>query len=181
MAEETKHNLPIIDEFLKQEKENNKINYYLYEIKRELIKANKKHKLFSSFHEAYAVILEEWDEIKNKKHFEKLIKKECIQVAVMCLKLLTSFFDKNGEYSDSKEGSDIYLLYEKKCIKQLFREKYGGINKVICIIRKWNRKFNKEQKEFFKNDTFIRLFKKRILKNASSDLKEALKIYDPST
>lgn len=93
----------------------------------------------------------------------------------------TKFFDKNGEYSDSKEGSDIYLLYEKKCIKQLFREKYGGINKVICIIRKWNRKFNKEQKEFFKNDTFIRLFKKRILKNASSDLKEALKIYDPST
>lgn len=79
-----------------------RIVYYLNELKEECKKGIEKRGPFANFHEAYAVILEEmeemWEEIKKKKPFEKLIKEECVQVGAMCLKLLVCFFDEDGNF-----------------------------------------------------------------------------------
>jgi hypothetical protein len=74
---------------------NDKIDFFLTRIKKELLSANKEHPLFNSYHEGYAVIKEEfeemWDEIKKRNPDSELIKAECIQTAAMCLKMLISF------------------------------------------------------------------------------------------
>jgi hypothetical protein len=67
----------------------------LLEIKNEYERAKQKYKRpFSSHHEAYAVILEEldelWDEIKKKEEQYDLIKqrKEAIQIGAMILRFI---------------------------------------------------------------------------------------------
>lgn len=73
------------------------VDNLLNEIKKEYEFANKKFPLFNSYHEGYAVLKEEveemWEEIKhdkvdNKQARKERIKKEIIQVAAMALKLL---------------------------------------------------------------------------------------------
>lgn len=78
------------------------VEYYSIKIMKELKKAIKKFKSFNSFHEGYAVIKEEldelWNEIKNKKQDKNKIKNECIQTAAMCLRMLYDFYDDQGNY-----------------------------------------------------------------------------------
>jgi hypothetical protein len=63
----------------------------------ELESANQNYPLFNSYHEGYAVLLEEvdelWDEVKkNPSKQEKWrLKTEAIQVAAMAIKFLQSF------------------------------------------------------------------------------------------
>lgn len=76
--------------------ENQSTSYFLIEIEQEYFNSNKKFTGFNSYHQGYAVILEEldelWEEIKkdkcNKTERRKRIKSESIQVAAMALKLL---------------------------------------------------------------------------------------------
>ena len=59
-------------------------------VQEEVKKAEKKHPSFNSFHEGYAVILEEvdelWEEIKKKTSERDLVnlRLELIQIAAMC-------------------------------------------------------------------------------------------------
>ena len=63
------------------------------EIQEEIVRAKTKYpKNFNSSHEAYAVILEEidelWDEIKKREHDKDKMKTEAIQCAAMLCRLL---------------------------------------------------------------------------------------------
>lgn len=64
----------------------------------ELNEAERKFPTFHSYHEGYAVILEEVRELeaevfKNRSSWnDEAIKKEVVQVAAMCIKMLTSLF-----------------------------------------------------------------------------------------
>lgn len=57
-------------------------------------KAYKKHGDMNSFHEAYAVILEEldefWDEVKKKQPDKANSRTELLQIAAMCIKTIES-------------------------------------------------------------------------------------------
>ena len=70
------------------------VNEALQAIKSEFERSNKLYKSFNSNHEAYAVILEEldevWDEIKKSKEVtgNEAMKKELIQVGAMVVKFL---------------------------------------------------------------------------------------------
>lgn len=70
------------------------INAILDEIYAEIMVALKFHGDFKSLHEAYAVILEEvdelWEEIKLKKELRdsNRMREEAIQIAAMCIKLI---------------------------------------------------------------------------------------------
>jgi len=68
------------------------INKFLEEFRTEYLFARDKHKGFSSFHEGYAVIKEEfdelWDEIRKQKHNEYAMAREAIQVGAMVLAYL---------------------------------------------------------------------------------------------
>ena len=71
----------------------NKLEDTFNEIEKEIYKAKKKHtENFNSSHEAYAVILEEfdelWDEIKKKEHDKIKMKEEAIQCAAMLCRFL---------------------------------------------------------------------------------------------
>lgn len=63
-------------------------------VQREIDRAKAKHgpQKFNSFHEGYAVLLEEVDEVKaevwKSKHDKELIKKEAIQVAAMAVRIV---------------------------------------------------------------------------------------------
>ncbi len=63
-------------------------------IENEILRAKAKHgpQNFNSFHEGYAVLLEEVDEVKlevwKSKHDKELIKKEAIQVAAMAVRIV---------------------------------------------------------------------------------------------
>lgn len=65
----------------------------------ELIDSYDKFSDFNSFHEGYAVLLEEveelWDEIKDKNKTVSRIEMESIQVAAMAMKMLV-FIKKNA-------------------------------------------------------------------------------------
>lgn len=70
-----------------------KLQSSFLEIKDEIVEAKSKYKNdFNSFHEAYAVILEEvdelWDEIKKKELDKEKVRKEAIQVGAMISRLL---------------------------------------------------------------------------------------------
>ena len=70
------------------------INHIIQDIASEYKRANTLYPAFHSNHEAYAVILEEldevWDEIKKSKEVtgNEKIKAELIQVAAMCVKYI---------------------------------------------------------------------------------------------
>ncbi len=69
----------------------------LHDIKKEFVSASQKFDSFKTYHEGYAVILEEldelWDEIKAKKHSHENMKKEAIQVAAMALRFIYDLLD----------------------------------------------------------------------------------------
>jgi len=70
-----------------------KNNDWMALIKKEYERANIKHKMFTSTHQGYGVLLEEVDELWNeiKQNSSKdLMAKEAIQVAAMALKFLES-------------------------------------------------------------------------------------------
>ena len=60
------------------------------QVAQELKRAREKNKPFNSFHEGYAVLLEEvdelWDEVKKKasKRSKESMQEEVIQIAAMC-------------------------------------------------------------------------------------------------
>lgn len=68
----------------------NKLELFISEINRELKSAKNKFSDFNSYHEGYAVILEEldelWNEIKKKNPDKKNLKSECKQVAAMAFR-----------------------------------------------------------------------------------------------
>lgn len=68
------------------------IEVILDDIRAELERAQKNYPKMNSFHEGYAIILEEldevWDEIKMKNHNVQEIRKEMTQVASMCVRFL---------------------------------------------------------------------------------------------
>lgn len=65
---------------------------YLGDVCTELFRALEKHGRQTSFHEGYAVLKEEvdelWAEIKNKVQDKDAIEKEAIQVAAMAIRLV---------------------------------------------------------------------------------------------
>jgi len=71
---------------------------YLDDIKKELNDARMAFPNFHSYHEGYAVLKEEvdelWDAIKTKDFDPDQIKKEAIQVAAMALRFLTDCCDE---------------------------------------------------------------------------------------
>jgi hypothetical protein len=74
----------------------------------EMIKARNKHGPFASLHEAYAVILEEldelWEEVRKKRedrHLERVIT-EAIHVAATALRLAC----ETQEKIDAREGGE---------------------------------------------------------------------------
>lgn len=73
------------------------------EIRAEYERSLPKHHGFNSTHEAYAVILEEldelWDEVKRKEPDLPAMRKEAIQIAAMALKLIL-FIDEKGQADD---------------------------------------------------------------------------------
>lgn len=68
------------------------IQKILSNVKNELKSAKLKFNDFNSYHEGYAVILEEmeevWEEIKKKKPDRLKIEQECIQVAAMSVRMI---------------------------------------------------------------------------------------------
>lgn len=68
-----------------------KLQKFLDEVKKEVFRAHEKYGKFRSLHEAYAVILEEsdelWDTIRNKQPMERT-REEAVQVAAAVLSLL---------------------------------------------------------------------------------------------
>ena len=64
----------------------------LEDIAKELTKAEAKFPSFNSYHEGYAVILEEldelWDEVKEKRQIRDNLYSEAAQVAAMALRFM---------------------------------------------------------------------------------------------
>jgi len=66
-------------------------------VNKELDNANKKFPKFNSYHEGYAVIHEEldelWDEVKKKSYIQEKyrLRNEAVQVAAMAIKFIESF------------------------------------------------------------------------------------------
>ncbi len=72
-------------------------DHAVWEVERELARATEKFPPFNSYHEGYAVIKEEvdelWDEVKNSHGADRAevidaIRKEAVQVAAMALRFL---------------------------------------------------------------------------------------------
>ena len=72
----------------------NRIDKIIENVKQELLNATEKFGKFHNFHEGYAVLLEEvdelWDEIKNKNHSSQksCVESEAIQVAAMAIRII---------------------------------------------------------------------------------------------
>jgi hypothetical protein len=82
----------------------------------ELDKATKKNGAFNSAHEAYAVLLEEvdelWDDIKVNKGYSQEAMLEAMQVSAMAMRYLIDF-GKDTDFDDSgrpKYGHEIGAL-----------------------------------------------------------------------
>ncbi len=80
------------------------INHALVLVKAELGRALDKHRSFASGHEAYAVILEEldemWDEVKAQKtyhHYAGPAAAEAVQVAAMAVRFLVELCGEGVE------------------------------------------------------------------------------------
>lgn len=74
--------------------EKQKVDKALEEVYNEIARAKAKHPGdMHNFHEGYAILLEEvdelWDEVKKSKHDKAKIKEEAIQVAAMALRIVT--------------------------------------------------------------------------------------------
>lgn len=71
------------------------IDYMLQSIEKEYVRARQMHNPMRGPHEGWAVIYEEmdemWDEIKANQI--NLARKECLQVAAMCLAFLLEIHD----------------------------------------------------------------------------------------
>ncbi len=76
----------------------NKMNKIMMDVAYEIDTAIDKFGEFASYHEGYAVLLEEvaelWEEIKTKDRSPALIYSEARQVAAMAVKLMAFTFDK---------------------------------------------------------------------------------------
>jgi len=76
----------------------NKMNKIMMDIAYEVDTAINEFGEFASYHEGYAVLLEEvdelWEEIKTKDRSPALIYSEVRQVAAMALKLMSFTLDK---------------------------------------------------------------------------------------
>lgn len=76
------------------------IDNILDNITNELFNATLKYSKFNSFHEGYAVILEEldelWNEVKKKPHLidKDNMRKEAIQIATMAIRFIIDLCDK---------------------------------------------------------------------------------------
>ncbi len=68
------------------------IDRVLAMVKLEVSRTMLKHKTFNSYHEGYAVILEEmdelWDEIKKRTPCDPAIRTEAIQISAMAVRFL---------------------------------------------------------------------------------------------
>jgi hypothetical protein len=84
--------------------------YMIYEqIDNEVRKATSNFEKINSFHEGYAIIKEEieefWDEVKKyPKNFEpEKMKKELIQVAAMCVRIIDDLNLSNESFIDTRQ------------------------------------------------------------------------------
>lgn len=72
----------------------NTLEVFFNDVYNEFNRTNAIYPHFHSYHEGYAVILEEldemWDEIKKKRNDPRRIYEETVQVSAMCLKLIIS-------------------------------------------------------------------------------------------
>ncbi len=70
----------------------------LRDIGQEFVSASEKFGSFTTYHEGYAVILEEldelWDAIKAKKHSHEDMREEAIQVAAMALRFIYDLLEE---------------------------------------------------------------------------------------
>ena len=73
----------------------------LLDVESELNRAIAKHPPMHSFHEGYAVILEEldelWDEVKQQHPDREKMRKEAIHVGAMAARFILDLIDKEGE------------------------------------------------------------------------------------
>ena len=84
----------------------NKMNIYIG-IENELRIARDKFHNFHSYHEGYAVIKEEleelWDEIKTTENKEKM-HKELIQIIAMCIRFIEDLIYKDGDNNGKRKN-----------------------------------------------------------------------------
>lgn len=73
----------------------------VHDVLTELLSAQEQHQPMNSFHEGYAVLLEEveelWDEIKTKNKSIKNIHNEAIQVAAVAIRIIHDLIEKESE------------------------------------------------------------------------------------
>ena len=74
------------------------LNEIIDDVAEELKRATSQHGGFASWHEGYAVLLEEveelWDEVKRKNRNVYAARKEAIQVAAMAVKFVAMIDDQ---------------------------------------------------------------------------------------
>lgn len=87
------------------EMNDNHILPIIKDVERELKKARSLFNNFHSYHEGYAVIKEEleelWDEIKGKENKSKMYK-EAIQVISMGIRFIQDLIEKKGDHNGKR-------------------------------------------------------------------------------
>lgn len=75
-----------------QSTKDKKLETIISNVRSEFLSASNKFGKFNSYHEGYAVILEEldelWDEIKSKSYNKSNMEKESIQIAAMAIRFI---------------------------------------------------------------------------------------------